>query len=472
MLNLNFHPRQYAAFIAKATEILYGGAAGGGKSFLMRVALIIWCAAIPGLQCYLFRRTFPDLMKNHMEGPTSFPMLLAPWIKMKLVAINYADNAIRFWNGSTIFLCHCQYEKDKLKYQGAEIHVLMIDELTHFTKSIYSYLRGRVRMTGVKLPDQYKDMFPRIMCGSNPGGVGHNWVKFDFVDHGQEAWQAPMEEGGMLRQYITAKLEDNPTLMREDPMYEQRLEGLGDPSLVKAMRSGDWNIVSGGMFDDLWLPEKHVWTPFQIPSSWRVDRAFDWGSSKPFSVGWWAESDGAPIVTGAGVHQRQRSVPRGSMFLIAEWYGWNGKPNTGLKMMSRDIAKGIIEREKFIHHEVEPGPADSSIFDAVDGKSIASEMELEKVRWVPADKSPGSRRTGWQRIREMLSEGLKDRPESPILGIFETCPQWIRNIPALPRDEKDRDDVDSDAEDHDGDMTRYRVMHKRSSLKVKKLGGL
>ena len=471
-MNINLHPKQYQAYSSQATEILYGGAAGGGKSFLMRVALILWCAAIPGLQCYLFRRTFPDLMKNHMEGPTSFPVLLADWVKRKIVRITYDDNAIRFWNGSTIFLCHCQHEKDKFKYQGAEIHVLMMDELTHFTKTIYSYLRARVRMTGITLPDLFRSCFPRILTGSNPGGVGHNWVKFDFVDKGLEPFVTPDEDGGMLRQYIPARLDDNPTLMKEDPKYLARLAGLGNPALVKAMRDGDWNIVSGGMFDDLWRPDKHIWRPFHIPETWKVDRSFDWGSSKPFSVGWWAESDGSPIVVRDGMRELQRHVPKGSVFLIAEWYGWNGAPNEGLKMMSRDIAKGIKEREKFLKLRVQPGSADSSIFDAVDGRSIASEMATEGVKWLPADKSPGSRKTGWQKIREMLDEGLKDRPESPILGVFSTCQQWIRNVPALPRDERDPDDVDSDAEDHDGDMTRYRIMAPRRTLQEQKLGGM
>ncbi|WP_448506602.1 terminase large subunit domain-containing protein [Immundisolibacter sp.] len=472
-MNINLHPRQYTAFSSRATEILYGGAAGGGKSFLIRVALIIWCAAIPGLQCYLFRRTFPDLMKNHVEGPTSFPVLLAEWVKAKLARITYDDMAIRFWNGSTIFLCHCQHEKDKFKYQGAEIHVLMVDELTHFTKSIYSYLRARVRMAGIKLPPQYEGLFPRILSGSNPGGVGHNWVKFDFVDKGLVPFQTcDDDEGGMLRQYIPAKLEDNPTLMEEDPKYLARLAGLGNPALVKAMRDGDWNIVSGGMFDDLWSPAHHIYQPFPIPGSWYVDRAFDWGSSKPFSVGWWAESDGSPVTIKEGVRERLVHFPRGSLFLVAEWYGWNGTPNEGLKMMSSDIAKGIKERERFMAHKVHPGPADNSIFDAVDGKSIASEMAREGVKWERSDKSPGSRKTGWQRMRDMLQEARKERPENAILGVFSTCHQWIRNVPALPRDERNPDDVDSDAEDHDGDQTRYRVMHKRVKSQVKKLGGM
>src|SRR5690606_31152314 len=104
-------------------------------------------------------------------------------------------------------------------------------------------------------------------------------------------WQTARDEGGMMRQFIPALLEDNPTLQENDPDYETRLEGLGNAALVRAMRKGDWDIVSGGMFDDVWDRAVHVLKPFPVPDSWRVDRSCDWGSSKPFSFGWWAESD-------------------------------------------------------------------------------------------------------------------------------------------------------------------------------------
>ncbi len=142
-ISLNLHPKQGVAFTSTATEILYGGAAGGGKSHLMRAAAISWCAAIPGLQVYLFRRLMPDLVKNHMEGPKGFRAMLAPWVDAGFVEI--VEGEIRFWNGARIYLCHCKEERDRYKYQGAEIHVLLIDELTHFTDAIYRFLRGRVR---------------------------------------------------------------------------------------------------------------------------------------------------------------------------------------------------------------------------------------------------------------------------------------------------------------------------------------
>lgn len=459
------HPRQGDAFDSEATEILYGGAAGGGKSHLLRLAAILWCMMIPGLQVYLFRRTFPDLWKNHMEGPSGFPALLAPLMAAKRVSINLSDGVVAFPNGSKIFLCHCQYEKDVIKYQGAEIHLLLMDELTHFTQKIYRFLRGRVRLGGLKVPAEYKHLFPRIICGSNPGGVGHNWVKSSWVD-----MAAPMaivrmdkKEGGMLRQYVPALLDDNPTLKENDPDYEDRLEGLGDPNLVKAMKTGDWNIVSGGMFDDVYSSTVHELEPFPIPFSWRIDRAFDWGSSKPFSVGWWAESDGTEATLPDG---RKKAWPKGTLFRIAEWYGWNGQANEGCKMLAVEVARGIREREKDYPWgiRVQPGPADNSIFDAENGVCIADDMLKHGVRWERSDKSPGSRKTGWEAMRKMFKAAKKHPMEEPGLFVFNNCRDgFIRTVPTLPRDERKTDDVDTDAEDHAGDEVRYRCLAVRKS---------
>lgn len=465
-MELNLHERQTQAFLTDATEVLYGGAAGGGKSHLMRAAAIAWCTDIPGLQVYIFRRISDDLSKNHMEGPSGFPALLNEWVQAGHVKIRYSPTTIEFWNGAKIHLCHCQYEKDRFKYQGAEIHVLMIDELTHFTDTIYRYLRGRCRMGALKLAEKYRGLFPRVVCGSNPGGVGHNWVKATFIDAApvMEIVQQPKIEGGMRRQYIPAKLSDNPTLAETDPDYIDRLEGLGSPELIRAMRDGDWDIVSGGMFDDLWHRSVHVLKPFDIPASWRVDRGFDWGSSKPFSVIWFAESDGTTATMADGT---QRHFPRGSIFAISEWYGWNGKPNEGCKMLAVDIADGIVERESRFPYKVKAGPADTSIFDTQNGMCIADDMKKRSVSWSKADKSPGSRKNGWEMLRKMLKQALGN--ELPGFFVFDTCAHVIRTLPVLPRDARDADDVDSDAEDHAPDVIRYRVSAKRVGSTVKNL---
>lgn len=143
-IRLKLHPRQSLAFLSKATEILYGGAAGGGKSHLMRVVAIMLSMAVAGLQVYIFRRVSDDLRKNHLEGPSGLRVMLSPLVVSGHVKFNDSRGGgiFEFWNGSKIYLCHCQYEKDMYKYQGAEIHLLLMDELTLFTEAIYRFLRG------------------------------------------------------------------------------------------------------------------------------------------------------------------------------------------------------------------------------------------------------------------------------------------------------------------------------------------
>jgi hypothetical protein len=248
-LNLNLHPKQGEAFQTPATEVLYGGAAGSGKSRLIRVAAIYWCSAIAGLQVYLFRRIRDDLIKNHLEGPKGFRALLADWTAAGFVTI--VEDELRFWNGSKVYLCHCKDHRDVYKYQGAEIHVLLIDELTHFTEEMYRFLRSRTRMVGLsdKVPEEIRGRFPRILCGANPGNVGHLFVKSSFIDGALplEVRKMPEDEGSMLRQYIPARLDDNPSMTADDPGYEAKLSGLGSAELVKAMREGDWNVVEGAV---------------------------------------------------------------------------------------------------------------------------------------------------------------------------------------------------------------------------------
>lgn len=473
-IDLALFPKQNAALRTPANEVLYGGAAGGGKSHLMRVAAIIWCYLVPGLQVYIFRRLSTDLYKNHMEGVSGFVNLLEPWVKTKFVKI-VQPGTIRFSNGSRIFLNHCQYEHNVTQYQGTDIHVLMIDELTHWTESMYTFLRGRCRVVGLNIPEDLKDTtFPRILCGSNPGGIGHNWVKNTFVDmtaRGKRLVQAEKPDGGMLRAFIPAQVADNPALMKDDPSYLDRLEGLDNPALVRAMKLGDWDIVAGGMFDDVWKPDAIILPTFKIPHSWRINRSFDWGESKPFSVGWWAETGDEEVEIAPGIH---KTFAPGSLIRIAEWYGWGNKPNVGCKMPATEIAKGIRKREAKmeLHGRVEKGPADSSIFDTSEGSSIALRMEFpHKVRWSKADKRAGSRVQGWSKMREMFLNSAKVPMDGAGLFCFSQCEHFIRTIPSLPRDKHKQDDVDTESEDHVGDETRYRVWRKRAHLGIIKTVG-
>lgn len=462
-VTLELHERQSMVFESPATEILFGGAAGGGKSHLIRVALIAWAVAIPGLQAYLFRRTYPELVSSHMDGPGSFYELLSPWLQSGQARINRSDLDVFFpATGSAIHLRHCQFEADVYRYQGAEMHVLAVDEATHFSAAQYRFLRSRVRLGGLELPASLRERFPRVLAASNPGGLGHNWVRSAWIDPQPPlaVWRAPQEEGGMLRQYVPARLIDNPTLLQNDPDYAHRLAGLGSPELVRAMLEGDWDIVAGGALDDVWSPSRQVLKPFPVPAGWRIDRSFDWGSSRPFAVCWWAESNGETVALPDG---ERLSLPAGSLVQIAELYGWNGKPNEGCRKVASEIAREVLVAEKAmgIAGRVEAGPADSAIFAVENGRSIADDMARVGVRWTDSEKGPGSRQTGLERVRQMLKAATAAPREAPGLFFFDTCRHSLRTLPVLPRDKKKPDDVDTESEDHIYDAVRYRAITPR-----------
>jgi hypothetical protein len=421
----------------------------------MRIAAVVWCSAIPGLQVYLFRRIRDDLVKNHMEGPKGFRSMLAGWVLAGWCVI--VDDEIRFWNGSKIYLCHCKDEKDIYKYQGAEIHVLLIDELTHFTETMYRFLRNRVRMVGLSVPAQYAGSFPRILCGANPGNIGHLWVKMTFVSavEPMTITQMPPAEGGMQRQYIPARLEDNPSMTVDDPGYEGRLEGLGSESLVRAMRWGDWDVIEGAFFD-CWDAKRHVVRPFDIPENWTRLRSGDWGSAKPFSFGWWA-------VVADPYRAGSILLPRGCLVRYREWYGCvPGKPNVGLKMHADQVGLGLLDREKG-DPRITDGVLDPAAFAEDGGPSIHDRIVTgsgNKVFFRPADNKrvPGRGALGgWDQMRGRL---IGDGDGNPMVVCFSTCVDSIRTIPALQHDQSKPEDLDTDAEDHAADEWRYACMSR------------
>jgi len=478
-LRVHLHPKQWVAFLTEATEVLFGGAAGPGKSHLMRIAAVLWCAAIPGLQVYLFRRIREDLYKNHVEGPKGFRNLLSIWIFTGWC--RFAGDEIRFWNGSVIYLCHCKAESDIYKYQGAEIHVLMIDELTHFTEAMYRYLRGRVRMVGIKLPPDYIGKFPRVLCGSNPGGKGHLWVKNTFISGCVPLQQRrmPKEEGGMLRQFIPGRLEDNPSMTEDDPDYEAKLYGLGSATLVAAMRFGDWDVVEGAFFSE-WSNIQHVIAPFAIPQHWLRFRSGDWGSQSPYSIGWWAVVGDDFVLPGPALGGLGKTggslLPRGAIVRYREDYGKVGGKLTAEQLGAR-IAK-IEERDPKLSY----GVLDPSAFDENGGPSIAERIndELIKKALISFHKADNKRVTsvgspdrggpmsGWDQMRGRLIGTARKQPDfsvdwstgRPMIYFFSTCVDSIRTIPVLQHDPHRAEDLDTKAEDHAADDVRYACMSR------------
>jgi hypothetical protein len=378
-----------------------------------------------------------------------------------------------------------------------ETNPLILDgDLYNKTGQIKFVSRRSSRAMEYRIPEIPLEVF--ATC--NPHGVGHNWVKKRFIN------VAPM--GKIVRRTVNVF---NPrTQQRQDvvktqvaifgsyrenkflsPEYVAELEGISDINKRKAWLGGSWDIVAGGMFDDVWNTAYHVVAPFDIPASWRITRSFDWGSSHPFSVGWWAESDGSDVKMPDG---KWRSTVRGDSFRIAEWYGWTGKANQGLRMLANDVAAGIVQREinLGILSRVVPGPADNSIWDVENGNCIAADMsrnvtvngqKYKGVTWIRSNKSPGSRKAGWERCRGMLKDalpayvmGADGQPvriprERPGLYVFNTCTMFMDLFPILPRDEKDPDDVDTESEDHIGDEVRYYVLSKLERAQVGRTKG-
>jgi hypothetical protein len=363
---------------------------------------------------------------------------------------------------------------------------------------------GRIRILHSRRSNAIKHLLPEIplevFITTNPYGVGHNWVKRRFISIAPPGKivkrtvnvfnprTQKQEDVVKTQVHIFGSYRENKYL---SPGYVAELESISDPNMRKAWLGGSWDIVAGGMFDDVWSAHYHSVTPFAIPHSWKIDRSFDWGSSKPFSVGWWAESDGCDVQFPDG---SWRSTVRGDLFRIAEWYGWTGKPNQGLRMLANEVAAGIVERELAmgLYGRVQPGPADNSIWDVENGNSIAADMgkplkvngkSYKGLTWLRSNKDPGSRKNGWMRCRRMLKDALPryvmDKEGKPIrvpresagMFIFSTCVMFKELFPTLPRDEEDMDDVDTDAEDHIGDETRYRVLNIRERVRIGKTKG-
>lgn len=303
------------------------------------------------------------------------------------------------------------------------------------------------------------------------GNTGHHWVKL--------RWRLPEARGRIIRDSyyhgekepprvaIHGKIYENQILLKADPEYIAKISAAArNANELAAWIDGSWDITAGGMFDDIWRGEVHVLQKFdlrKIPKGWKITRSYDHGQSKPFSVGWHAESNGEPLRVGKRIY----GAVRGDMIRIAEWYGWTGEPNVGLRMETVEIGQGIRDREEDMGllGRVRPGPADGSIFDPKNRrKDIASILAAECGGFLASDKSAGSRKHGWEQMRKFLKGAIPDietgERDTPGYFILETCEQFKRTIPTIPRNDDDLDDIDTDAEDHIADEVRYYIRKK------------
>lgn len=412
-----------AIMAAWCDELFFGGARGGGKSdFLLGDYLqdIDLGSAWRGI---LFRKTYPELEELQMRARELFTPLGAVYKSSKSADYPFAD-CWYFPGGATLKMRYLKLDSDADNYQGHQYLWIGFDELTnHATPYAYNKLKACLR-SGAGIPG-------RIRSSGNPGGKGHIWVKARFIDISPPYSAYTDPETGLTRMFIPSKLTDNKYL-RDNKQYVALLKSSGSKELVRAWLEGDWDIVAGAFFD-CWDRERHVIKPFRIPSEWTRFRSFDWGSAKPFSVGWWAISDG-------GLH-----LPKNAIVRYREWYGAK-EPNVGLKLTAEAIAQGIVKREK--GESIAYGVADPACWKEDGGASHAERMAKEGAKFRPADNS---RVSGWDEMRQRFI----GEDDAPAIYCFDTCVDSIRTIPLLQHDEHNPEDLDSEMEDHAADDWRY-----------------
>jgi hypothetical protein len=387
---------------------------------------------------------------------------------------------------------------DYWNYHGHEYPYLGWNELTKYMNpDLYEAMQSTNRSSFMPMLHSPVDsetgemnVLPPIpletFATTNPYGIGHGWVKRMFIDTAEpgvpvvtevSVFNPRTQTRETIKRYqvrIFGSYKENVML---DPLYIAGLESIVDENKRKAWLHGDWDIVAGGALDDVWKRDVHVKPRFKVPHGWKISRSFDWGSTHPFSVGWWAETNGEEVRLPDGT--KFRPQPK-SLIRIAEWYGSKGASpdgesgkvgfNEGVKFSSKTIALGIklIEakmiKEGWITSAPRPGPADNQIRDVreKDVPTIEKKMKDLGVEWTDSDKSAGSRKISLQLLRDRFEASTEG--EGRGIYFMDNCKVTIAILPTLPRDEEEMDDVDTDAEDHPYDDIRYKVLESDADL--------
>lgn len=442
-------------------EVFYGGARGGGKT---ESSIGDWLqhAATYGENAIgiFVRRKFKQLAEVIARTKQLFPKIGAKYNEQRAEWLMPGGARLKF--------VYLERDSDAEEYQGHNYTRVYVEEVTNFpSPDPINKLRATLR-SGAGVP-------VAMRLTGNPGGPGHNWVKKRYIDPNPMGYQVieescPVEIDGVIQEvslarvFIPSKLGDNMLLLRNDPTYVLRLRQSGSEALVKAWLEGNWDIVDGAFFPE--LNEGIHGRPGDIirwasPQTIRF-RSFDWGSAKPFSVGWWAICD--------GTWPKENPLPFGALFRYREWYGASGV-NKGLGSTADLVARQIIEFEK--GERIRYGVADPSIFIRNGGPSIAESMAI--CRWRRADNK---RDPGWEAFRQRLVgelelvDGQVVPANIPMLYAAHECEDFWRTVPTLQHDEKNPEDLDTDGEDHVADEVRYAVMSRpwKPKLEMPKRG--
>ena len=447
---LDLTPKQYDMIYKHedVDEIFYGGAAGGAKSEgLLRFALRRR-QECPGSVGLMLRKTFPELEKSLIRKSRKFYHHFAKWKEGKKLW--------EFPNGSIQEFGYVEKEIDVEQYQSAEYDDICFDELGHFNKYPYIYLASRLRPR--QPPKGLRDQKGKLVlpwkglmrAAGNPGGIGHNWIREHFVQNGRNRVNKVYDDEEhtyKTRLFIPAALDDNTLMTRKERAeYRGWLNKLPDNER-RMLRDGDWEFNPGAAFPEL-ARTTHGYDPkkYPVPDWATIVTSYDFGHAKPFSIGWWwIDRDGRA-------------------FRFAEWYGWNGKADVGIRMAMPDVAQGIHERETAlgISGRVVQRPADPSIFakkpDYKGGGQGPGPGEMLSESGIYMTPSDNNRFLGKQQLHERLR--VPEDGSMPMMMISNDCEQFWRTVPSIPIDDKKPEDTDTDAEDHTYDEVRYFCMSR------------
>lgn len=433
-------------------ELFYGGERGGGKSDFQlgyqEDGALRYGQHHRGI---VFRKTYAELEELQGRAMEIFPGEGAVYKSQPSAGYPYS-NAWYWPNGATVKMRYIEAEKDYGRYHGHQYTRVGFDEVTEYASpapllKMYSTLRSAhgvpcgVRMTG------------------NPGGIGHVWVKARNIDVAPDRVPYLDPRTGFMRMLIKSRTQDNAILMRNDPGYRSRILAAtdGNEALQKAWLEGDWDIVAGAFFEN-WRSKLHVIPRFTPPKHWTRGRAMDWGSAKPFSIGWWcvAEDEWVRLADGS-----ERRFPKGALIRYREWYGCerdeagNAKPDIGLRLDVEAIARGIKQREAGETINEQMSPAGTDLWKVEGGPSFAERMiGIDNGKGPRFKMADTNRVSGWGQVRGRLNgdDGV------PMMYVTDDCRDFLRTFPALQNDPHKLEDVDSSAEDHIGDETRYMCM--------------
>ena len=476
---------QEQAITCPANEILYCGTRGCGKTDvqIMKFARYVGLGYGRFWRGIIFDREYKNL--DDLVNRTKH------WF-YKLYGSNatfLASKSEYKWvwkTGEELLIRTMKNEEDYDDYHGQEFPFIGWNELTKYPdKNCYESMLSCNRSSFTPAKDAPKDAdgnptigeIPLIVFSTtNPYGAGRGWVKRRFIDgfrYGQLNRRTsmifnPREQKEMpytsLRVALFGHYKENIYL---PPQYIATLGDMTNKNKRAAWLEGRWDVAAGGAFEECWDEDVHIINDFTVPAGWRVFATFDWGSSAPFALLWWALTNGeeAYVPLGDGTFEIF-TPPADTLILIDTWYGSDGDGG-GLRLGATEIAIGMKAREKLMYEkyymmpdtEIEPGSADGQIFNKInsDDPTVAEWFEKEGITWERADKSAGSRINGLALTQERMIASIKSNGR-PGFYVMRRNVEWVDLVPTLPTDPKNPDDIDTDAEDHLYDGTRYAVL--------------